>query len=239
METETDDKIVPSLQTRTRAEDIENLEVEFEGLLRQQMNRDKGEDGKGDEEEEPKGPQNGASGDPDGDPLDWVSRTSGQEIALVAFAVPEPFDVNKDDWAFRVLGLYPSQKEANDAMEELYDTDDRFIFRTCQMYDGLAWWPPTRNELVEGGLRRFRNKEYQQFHDEAEERNKSNRKLMRQQARDYQDNPDDPTRGGLYPLPSTTITPDGVHQRLVTADEVLEKDVGGVARSLALERGSE
>lgn len=146
--------------------------------------------------------------------LDWVVPIPGQEFALVAFAVPEKLQPT-DNWAWMLLGVFPTVEAAEVVQEELLQRDDRFNTYVCKMYDIIARFPPKEAEYK--GRVRYRNKHMQDFRDGYRNANAEAKALMqRQEAGEERGEEGEGGQGGgvggqdeLFPLPTTTITATG------------------------------
>lgn len=192
----------------------------------------KGKGEKGKEEEE----------NVEGDTLDWVDRTNGQEFALLLFAVPDKFDGGiNDDWAWMFAGAFPTLEAAEAEQERLIKIDDRFDTMVCQMYDGIARFPPKDSEY--NGRIRYKNEHMQKIHDEHRSAQKESRELIETEAQkrilskvtteDGEEVPDaNADSGQLFPLPTTTVTASGVRHGIVDADAIVDKGIDGTARTL-------
>lgn len=175
-------------------------------------------------------------------PLDWVPRIDGQEAALFLFAVPDNFDAVHDDWAMMYAGSYPNVEAAEAVQEELMAKDDRFTTMVCQMYDGIGRFPPSAKEYK--GRIRYRSKHMQDVHDQfrttQEEaktilKNEADKRLLYREkdaeGKEVEDT--DTEHGQMFPLPTTTITREGVKQNVIDADIIVEKGVHGASQELA------
>ena len=174
--------------------------------------------------------------------LNWVDRIKGQEAALFLFAVPDDFDPVHDDWAMMYAGSYPNVEAAEAVQEDLMGKDDRFTTMVCQMYDGIARFPPAAKEYK--GRVRYRSKHMQEVHDSVRSTQEEAKSILKSEAEkrqlyretDAEGNEIedlDTEHGQMFPMPTTTITKDGIKQSVVDADIIVDKGVDGAAQHLA------
>lgn len=175
-------------------------------------------------------------------PLEWVEPIARQTTALFVFAVPDKFDPVHDDWAMMFAGAYPSVEAAETVQEELMNKDDRFTTMVCQMYDGIARFPPLTKEY--NGRVRYRSKHMQDVHDSFRNNQQEAKTILKSEAEKrvmYREKDAtgaeiedlDTEHGQMFPVPTTSITKQGVKQGVVDAEVIIDKGLEGAAQQIA------